>query len=211
MDVSRLHFHDDGAGALALFHDEREHEPLLVHADAEAQYLLVENVKEGLPGEVGHKERPGLPLAPERADAQPSSVVAVEDHPHVLHGDNLVPRLAAHHLDGVLVAEIVATLDGVVGVVFPAVAAVGQGGVDASLSGVGVAPHRVHLRDDRHVHAVLAGSEGGPHSGQARPDHQHVMFIHPRLPRFLENLENNISRCDSGCQGGAGGTAVRCQ
>ena len=165
MDVSGLHLHDDRAGALALFHDEREHEPLLVHADAEAQNLLVENVEEGLTGEVGHEERPGLSLAPERADAQPSRVVAVEDHPHVLHGDNLVPRLAAHHLDGVLVAEIVAALDGVVGVVFPAVASVGQGGVDASLGGVGVASHGVHLGYDGHVHTVLAGSEGGPHSG----------------------------------------------
>ena len=124
VDVSRLHLHDDRAGALALFHDEGQDEPLLVDADAEAQNLLVEDVEEGLSGEVGDEERPGLSLAAERAYAQPALVVAVEDHPHILHGDDFVARLAAHHLDGVLVAQVVAALDGVVGVVLPVVAAV---------------------------------------------------------------------------------------
>ena len=193
VDVARLHLHNDRAGASAIFHDEGEDEPLLVHADSEAQYLLVENVEEGLTSEVGDEECPCLSLASERADAQPALVVTVEDHSHVLHGDDLVSRLAAHYLNGVLIGQIVAALDGVVCVVLPVVAAVAQSGVDAPLGGVGVASHGVYLRHDRHVHAILAGRVSGPHSRKARPDHQHVMFIHPRLPRFVENLDINIS------------------
>ena len=198
VDVARLHLHDDGAGALALFHDEREDEPLLVHTDAEAQYLLVENVKERLAGKVGDEEGTRMTLSAEGPGGELPFLISAEDHTHVLHGDDLMLRLTGQDFDCVLVGQVIAALDGLEGVVFPRIASVGQGGVDASLSGVGVASYGVYLRYDGHVHAVLAGSEGGPHSGQARPDHQHVMFIHPRLPRFLENLQNNISRrCDA--------------
>ena len=44
-----------------------------------------------------------------------------EDGAHVLQLDDVVGRLLAHGLDGVLVAEVVAALDGVVGVLLPGV------------------------------------------------------------------------------------------
>ena len=201
VDVARLHLHDDRAGALALFHDEREDEPLLVHADAEAQYLLVEDVEEHLSGEVGDEEGARLALSAEGPRGEPPLVVPAEYHPHVFHGDDLSLRLAGQDFDRVLVGQVVAALYGLEGVVFPRIASVGHGGVDAALRGVGVAPHGIDLGHHRHVHAVLAGRVSGPHSRQARPDHQHVMFIHPRLPRFVENLQSNISRCGLRCQG----------
>ena len=52
--------------------------------------------------------------------------------------------LGAEHLDGVLVAQVVAALDRVEGVVFPGVVLV-DGGVDAALGGVGVAADGVDL------------------------------------------------------------------
>ena len=124
VDAPRLHLHDDRADAFAVVHDERKDEPLLIDADAELEYLLVQDMQERLPGKVCDEERSRLALPAERADSQFSLGVSVEYHPHVLHRDDLRPRLAAHYLDGVLVREIVAALHRVVGMVFPCVAPV---------------------------------------------------------------------------------------
>ena len=113
-----------------------------------------------------------------RAGAQASVVVAVEGHPHVLHVDQGLARRLAHDLDGVLVPQEVAALHRVVGVVFPLVAPVGEGGVDASLGGAGVAAHRVDLADYRRVGSVGVGGNGGAHSGQPGADHQDIVLQH---------------------------------
>ena len=178
MDVAAPHLHDDGARALALLDDQGEYEPLLVHPDPGLQHLLVEDVEQGLSGEVGNEEGAGLPLAAEGACAEAALVVPAEDHPHVLHGDDLAARLAAHDLDGVLVAQVVAALDRVVGVVLPVVAPVGQGGVDPALRGVRVAPDRVDLRDNGNIRAVVCGSQRGSHAGQTGAYYEYVVINH---------------------------------
>ena len=93
-------------------------------------------MQERLPGEVGYEECARLALPAECARAEPPLIVAVEYDAHMLHRDDFVARLAAHHLNGVLVAEIVAAFDGVIGVFAPVVAPVGQRRVDAALSRV---------------------------------------------------------------------------
>ena len=108
-----------------------------------------------------------------RVPRRPSS--SVEDDAHVLEVDELLAGLAAHDLDGVLVAEEVAALDGVVGVLMPIVAAVGEGRVDAALCGVGVAADGIDLGEHGDVGAGPGGLQRRAHTGQARAEHQHIM------------------------------------
>ena len=71
---------------------------------------------------------------------------AVEGQPHVLELVDRRHGLAAQELDGVLVAEVVAALDRVVGVPFGAVGLfVAERGADAALGGAGVRADRVEL------------------------------------------------------------------
>ena len=147
-------------------------------------------MEQRLSGEVGDEEGAGLPLSAKCAGPEVAALVAVEDHPHVLHGDDLVASLAAHHLHGVLVRKVVAALDGVVGVVFPRVATVGQRRIDAALGGVGVAADRVYLGDHSDIHTVLPGSQGRSHAREPGADYQHVVVVH--LPRRLHEKPAGI-------------------
>jgi hypothetical protein len=92
----------------------------------------------------------------------------------VLEVDDLARRLAAHDLDGVLVAEVVGALDGVESVRLPGVLRV-QCRVDAALRGVRVRPHGVDLRHDPDRRASLGRRERGALSGQAGTDYQYVV------------------------------------
>jgi hypothetical protein len=62
-------------------------------------------------------------------------LVAVEGDAEVLEVEDFLRRLAGHHFDRVLVAEVVGALDRVEGVGLPGVARV-ERGVDAALGGV---------------------------------------------------------------------------
>ena len=87
----------------------------------------------------------------------------------------LLPGLAAHDLDGVLIAEEVAALDRVVGVLMPVVAPVGQGRVDAALRGVRVASDGIDLGEHGHIGAGPGGLQRRAHTGKPRAKHQHIM------------------------------------
>ena len=178
VDVAGPHLHDDRAAALAVLDDEGEDKPLLVDPDVGPDDLLVEDVEEGLAGEVGHEEGACLALSAEGAGAEAALLVAAEDDAHVLHGDDLAARLAAHDLDGVLVAQVVAALHRVEGVVLPGVAALGEGRVYAALGRVGVAADGVDLRDDGHVRAPLLRGEGRPHACEPRAYDENVVVEH---------------------------------
>ena len=115
---------------------------------------------------------------PKALCAQPSLVVPVERHPHVLHVDQGLPRRLAHNLDRVLVSQEVAALNRIVGVVFPLVPPVGQRRIDAALGRVGVTPHRVDLADYGGVGPAGVGRNRSPHPGQSGPYHQNVMLQH---------------------------------
>ena len=153
----------DDASGLPAFHDERCNKPLFVAAHAGFDELLEHDVEQGLSGEVADEKGAGAPLTAEGSRAQPSLVVPVEGNPHVLHVNKRSAGLSTHHFNGVLVAQVVAALDGVVGVVFPIISAVQQCRVDATLGGVGMTPHRVHLADDGGVGSGGAGRNGGSH------------------------------------------------
>ena len=96
----------------------------------------------------------------------------------MLHGNDLAARLAAHDLDGVLVAQVVAALHRVEGVILPRVSALGEGCVDSTLRSVGVAADRVDFGDYCYVGAVLLCSEGRSHTGEARADDKNIVVKH---------------------------------
>ena len=60
--------------------------------------------------------------------------------------------------------------------VFPTIAAVGEGGVDTALGGVGVGTDGVDLADDGYISALFMGGDGGAHARESRAYHQYVML-----------------------------------
>ncbi len=105
---------------------------------------------------------------------------AVERQTHLLQVEHRVDGFLGHDLDGVLVGEVVATLDGVEGVPFPVVFLdVRQGCAHAALGRAGVAARRVELGQYRGAGAG-AGFDGRAHAGAAGADDDYVvtMFLH---------------------------------
>ena len=101
----------------------------------------------------------------------------VERHPHLFQIEHRVDGFLAHDLDGVLVGEIVAALDGVEGVPLPVVVLdVGQRRAHAALGRAGVAAGRVQLRQNRGAHPG-SGLHGRPHPGAAGADDHHVVTV----------------------------------
>ena len=127
-------------------------------------------MEDGLAGDVGDEESPGKGGATEASCAEPASLVAVEDHAHMLEFDDVARGFTGHDLNGVLVSEVVGALDGVEGVGFPVVvpALLGHGRVDAALGGIGVATNGVNFGDYGYVGAVSVGLKSGPHTGESR-------------------------------------------
>ena len=121
--------HDAAAGAL-LVHDQVEGEILDEELGVVLQRLLVERVQDGVAGAVGGGAgalRDALAElgghAAERALVDLALGGAAERHAEMLELDDRRDRLAAHVFDGVLVAEPVRALDGVVHVPAPVVLA----------------------------------------------------------------------------------------
>jgi hypothetical protein len=75
-----------------------------------------------------------------------------------------------------LIAQKVASLDGIVGMVFPVIAAVGEGRVNPALGCIGMATDRVHLADYRGIGAIGPSRDGRTHPSQSGSDHQDIML-----------------------------------
>ena len=104
----------------------------------------------------------------------------VEREAHLLQIEHRVDGLLGHDLDGVLIGEVVTTLDGVEGVPLPVVLLdVGQRGAHAALSRAGVAAGGVELGQNRG-----AGTRGGfdrrthPGAAGAHDDDVVAVFLH---------------------------------
>ena len=174
-DVAR---HDAHARAVVV-EDQRGDEPLLVAIDplGVLEDLLVEHVEHRLAGDVrdvggalhrGAAERPQVELA---------LLVAVEGDPDVLEVHDLARRLAAHDLDGVLVAQEIRALDRVEGVRAPVVGRV-DGGVDATGGRHRVRAHRVDLAQQRHRRPRVSGGQRRSLPGETRADDEDVVCRH---------------------------------
>ena len=75
------------------------------------QGLLVEHMQYRGAGDGANEERPGDQLTAEPSRTQPSVLATTEDDTHSFEFDNGIASFARHDLNGVLVGEIVASLD----------------------------------------------------------------------------------------------------
>ena len=166
---------------------------LVEELDVVLDAVLVQRLQDHVAGAVGGVAGPahrglavvaGVPA--EAALVDPALRGAVERHAHLLEIQHRVDGFLAHDLDGVLVGEIVAALDGVEGVPFPVVLFdVGQRRAHPALSRTGVAPSRVQLGQDSGTHP-RSGLHGGPHPGATGADDEDVVFVlldHQSFPR----------------------------
>jgi hypothetical protein len=177
----------DDALAAPLVLDELPREVLLVAEDVALHQLLVEHVDEHVTRDVGGIGSSRGSGGAERPLSDPPVLEAGEDGAPVLELVHVSRRLAAEHLDRVLVAEVVGALDGVervdLGVVLRGIP---ESRVDAPLGGAGMAAHGVDLRDDRHVSALIERLDRGAHAGAAGANHEHVVLCVHQLETLHE-------------------------
>ena len=163
-----------------------------------AQRLFVDGVQQDMTGPVGRIVGARGAVAAKTALGDAAVRRAAEDAAHVLVGVDDVDGLLDHDLDGILVAQPVRPLDGVEHVQFPAVDRahrragsvpdgprgpvsgnrpdIVQCGGDAALGRAAVRAQRVDLGQHADIfHALLCGRHGGPGSGQAGADDDHIM------------------------------------
>ena len=176
---------DAAAGALAV-HDQVDGEVLDEELGRVAQRLAIERVQHGVAGAVGGgagalRGRAFAELgghAAERALVDAAVLGAGERHAVVLELVDGLDGVAAEVLDGVLVAEPVGALDGVVHVPAPVVRAhVAERGGDAALGRDGVRAGREHLGDAGGLEAGLGGAERGAQARAAGADDDHVIGV----------------------------------
>ncbi len=166
--------------------DQIERHPLDQESGARPDIALIERMQHRVPGAIGrrasalhrafaeiHRVPAEWPL-PDRAVR-----VAVERHAEMLELVDDAWRHLAHVLDGVLIAEPVRPLDGVVHVPEPAVFRhVAKRGANAALGRHGMRARRKNLRQDRDRKARLGELQRGPHSGAAGADNDGVELAH---------------------------------
>src|SRR5665213_1080696 len=173
------------AAALAVDHDEVEHEILDEKLSSDAQGLPIECVEQSMPravrrcasardrvlAEVAH-------MSAERPLIDFSVFGAGEGHPRMLKLDHRGSGLPAHVFDSVLVAEPVGPLDRVVHMPLPAILAeVAETGGNAPLGRDSVAARRKYLRDAGSRQARLYGPLGGTQPRAAGTDDHYIKRV----------------------------------
>ena len=188
MQLAGLELQGHDPAAAPVLHQQIQDVELVVKLDPLPDGLLVEGLEDHVTGAVGGVAGPPDGLLPEvlRVPAEaPLGDLAVlgaaEGEPHVLQLVHHVRRLAAHDLDGLLVAQVVAPLHGVEHVPLGPVAVVvhvAQGGADPPLRRAGVRAGRVQLADDGRADAgVPAQVQGGHEAGSPGPHDQRVVGV----------------------------------
>jgi len=165
LQAARCHLQGDHPAADTVLHDQPGNKPLVVALDAELEELLKDHMEEDLARYVGDEAGPGEACAAEGALGYPAVLTPAEGGAHMLQLDDVLGRLLAEDLDGVLVAQVVAPLNGIEGVLLPRVV-LPQGGVYPPLGCGRVAPDRIDLGDEGDIHALPLGLKGGPHPRQ---------------------------------------------
>ena len=151
------------SGVAVLVHQQVHGEELVEEMRARFQVLLVQRMQHGMAGAVGRgtgalrlRAAEVQALAAEGALVDAAVFQARERHAVMLELDHQLRRRAAHVFDRVLVAEIVAALDGVVHVPVPVVRRdVAERGVDAALRRHGVRARGEDLGHDRDMRLAL--------------------------------------------------------
>src|SRR5207253_478950 len=150
-----------------------------------SEALLVKSMEHRMTGPVGSGAgAPGQALAPLHGMAAERPLIdqpvlgARERHPEMLELDDRGHCIAAHVFDGVLVAEPVGPLDGVVHVPAPVVLAhIAERRADAALRRDGVAARREYLADAGGLEPRSGHSQCRPQTGAAAPDNDDIVGV----------------------------------
>ena len=196
MKLARGQFVGNNAGGLALLagadHDEVQHVVLIEELDAFFDAVLEERLKNHVSGAVGRVARAtnGRLAVVARVSAEATLInlafgCAVERQTHVFEVDDRVDGFLRENLSRVLIDEVVATLDRVKGVPFPAVFLdVGQSRSHSTLGGTGVRSRGVELCDDSGL-GLGCSFNGGAHSRPASSNDDHVVLV---VVHAIDNL-----------------------
>ena len=176
--------HHAPAGAV-LVHDQVEGEELDKELRLVLQRLLIERVQYGMAGAVGRRAgalHRGLAevahVAAEGALIDAAVLGARERHAEVFQFVHRRNGLAAHVFDGVLVAEPVGALDGVVHVPLPLVLGhVAERRANPALGGDGVGTGGKDLGQAGGLQAFGHGAEGGAQAGAAGADNDNIVIV----------------------------------
>ena len=176
---------DHAAADALVVHDQVDGEELDVEFGRVAQRLAVHRVQHGVAGAVGGGAgalRLALAVvqrhAAERALIDLAVLGARERHAPVLELVDRFGRVAHHVFDGVLVAEPVRPLDGVVHVPAPVVRVhVAERRRNAALRGDRMRAGRKHLCDAGGAQARFAAADHGAQAGAAGADHDDVVGV----------------------------------
>jgi hypothetical protein len=166
----------DHADTAAVGDDQVDHLELVEELDAVLDAVLVERLQDHVARAVGRVAGAADRALPEVVRVAAEGALgdlavgrAREREPHVLELDDDVDRLLAHHLDGVLVAQVVRALDGVEGVPLRVVLLeVAERRADPALGRAGVRAGRVELGDDRRLQPSSRARGRSPPSGRPR-------------------------------------------
>ncbi len=180
-ELARAHIQGHDAVAPALVDAQGGHEPFGVDLDPFCDGPFVEGVEQDMAGDVGGVAGPGIAGAAEGALGDGAVGKPAEGAAPVLHLVDDRRRLLAHDLRGILVGQIIASLDRVEGVLFPgvvpAVGVVGEGRVDAALGGDGMGAGRIDLGNESHVELV-AETDSRPKPRQTAADDEDIVLKH---------------------------------
>ena len=179
------HVESDDAAALAVFHDQVEREILDEETRLVLERLLIQGMQHGVAGAIRRGAgalRDALAEMRGHAAERPLVDAAVlgarERHAVVLELDDRGRRLLAHELDGVLVAQPIRTLHGVVHMPAPVVVAhVAERRRDAALRRDRMAAGREHLGQARGGKPGLGQAEGRAQSRAAGADDDHIVGV----------------------------------
>ncbi len=185
VDAAVVELHRDHAAAAAVLHDEVDDEILDEELGGMLERGAVERVQHGVAGAVGGGAgalRDALAVigghAAERALVDLAVLGARKRNTPVLELIHRRRRIAAHIFDGVLIAEPVRPLDGVVHVPAPVVLAhVAERCSNAALGRDGVRAGRKHLADAGGAQPCFAAADHRAQAGAAGPDHDHVVAV----------------------------------
>jgi hypothetical protein len=185
VDVAVVELPGGDAAAGVAVHDQVEREVFDEEFDVVAHALAVKGMQHGVAGTVGGGagalDRAFAEVAchaAERTLIDLAVLGAREGHAPVFQFIDGLGGVAHEVFDGVLVAQPVRPLDGVVHVPFPLVLAhIAEAGGDAALRGDGVRPRREDLGDAGGLEAGLAGAERGAQARTAGADDDDVVFV----------------------------------
>mmetsp|Transcript_1013 Transcript_1013/g.1590 ORF Transcript_1013/g.1590 Transcript_1013/m.1590 type:complete len:256 (-) Transcript_1013:167-934(-) len=184
--VFHVECHDPDAFLPVLTHQQIQTKILDKVRGIKCQGSSVESVEHGMSSTIGGSST-SMCLSPfavmQRLTAECSLVDlsffgSREGHSETFQLQDSLRRLSTHVMNGVLVAQPIAALDGIVHVPAPVVFGhVAQGGIDASLRRHGVTSRGKQLGDAGRFESGFAQTHGGSKAGTAGPHHHGVVLV----------------------------------